>query len=353
MSTFRPRLLEAVTAGDRMGALCEFIEFWLGPRRPSFGEAEGALDGRPLPMPLRRLYGFAGRWPHREDRGTIEHVVPALSHQDSLVALHELKSVDGGKVVFLWENQGNWDCRTLPEGDDPPVWCHGDHEDEHGNWFRGERLVCESLSSFLVTFTLQELTLGSLVCLGDEGLKDHFLSVRDMELSSAVPIWLEGTYVYGSPHNYYLWGEVLVAEFWGDPFLAANHEGGIEFLCENQGSIDSITLHVFPPWSLDVQPDGSARLRYLTGRIDEGADAPAGTFDFVGLIATLTALASDDGHHERSATVTFHRRGQAGGVRARYVREGGFVTTLFHFALLRATAKDTAVERRFEVEWPL
>src|SRR4051794_39634246 len=63
MTSFRPRLLEAGTAGARMDALCEFMEFWLGPRRSSFGELARVLEERPLPMPLKRLYEFAGRWP--------------------------------------------------------------------------------------------------------------------------------------------------------------------------------------------------------------------------------------------------------------------------------------------------
>src|SRR5918998_5674690 len=91
MGTFRPRLLEAGTASARMDALCVFIEFWLGPRRSSYGESARALSERSLPMPLKRLYEFAGRWPHWEHRGSIEaFAVPAFSHQDSLVVLHRL-----------------------------------------------------------------------------------------------------------------------------------------------------------------------------------------------------------------------------------------------------------------------
>ena len=32
MSVDRPRLLNAKIPNERMEALCEFIEFWLGPR---------------------------------------------------------------------------------------------------------------------------------------------------------------------------------------------------------------------------------------------------------------------------------------------------------------------------------
>ena len=145
-----------------MAALCEFMEFWLGPRRSSYGESPQAIGEHSLPMPLKRLYEFAGRWPSLDYEGPIQYAAPALSHQDSLAALHRLKYEGDGKVNFLCENQGVWDCRTLAEGEGRlPVWCYGDQMDEHEKWFTGERLVCDSLSRFLVTFVLQELTCGS------------------------------------------------------------------------------------------------------------------------------------------------------------------------------------------------
>ena len=120
-----------------MDALCEFIEHWLGPRRPSYGESEEALASRSLPMPLKRLYQFAGRWPSvRDDQEPMQFVVPAFSHQDYLLTLPKLK-VEGDKIVFLNENQGVWDCRTLPEGEDPPVWRRGDQIDADRNLFTG------------------------------------------------------------------------------------------------------------------------------------------------------------------------------------------------------------------------
>src|SRR5438552_19191174 len=111
MDAFRPKLLGAATAGARMDALCEFIEFWLGPRQASYGESPQALAEHPLPMPLKRLYGFAGRWPSWDYEGPIRYAVPAFSHQDSLAALHDLKYEGDGKVNFLSENQAVWDCR--------------------------------------------------------------------------------------------------------------------------------------------------------------------------------------------------------------------------------------------------
>ncbi len=326
MSTFHPRLLEAVTASARMDALCDFIEFWLGPRRPPFGESAEGLDERPLPLPLRRLYEFAGRWPDRESDEPVEYTVSALSHQDSLVALDRVKFEDDGKIVFLWENQACWHCRTLTNGDDPPVWCYGDHMNEDGTWFQGERLVCDSLSRFLVTFTLQELTLGSRLYLCDEGLARRF----DAERASAVPVWSNGPYVHGSSQHYDLWGDVLVGALWGDgdPFLAANHHEGVEFLMKNQGPVIEIHLMRYGPWNLDIRSDGSAQARYQSEPIDERIEAPAGTFNFPEILAKLSSAASDEGQYERNTMVAFRRKGQRGGVRCQHLHDTALVTSL-------------------------
>lgn len=341
--------MEATTPDTCMDALCEFIEFWLGPRRPDYGESTQALSERSLPMPLKRLYEFAGRWPHWNHQGPIEYAVPALSHQDSLATLAKLKYEGDGKVVFLNENQGVWDCRTLVEGDDPPVWCYGDQIDEDKNWFTGEKLICESLSRFLATFVMQELAFGSRLYLCDEGLNTRFTTER----ISAVPVWTDGLYVHGSDYNFYLWRDVLVAEFWSDAFLAANHEGGIKFLMENQGPVSLICLMIIRPWSLDIRSDGSARIRYLEGKTDETADAPAGTFRFQEVLASLTASASNEGHWDRNAMVSFHRKGQSGGVQAKHLHNSEMVTSLFQLAFKNATERNKALERRFSTDWPL
>lgn len=349
MDPFRPKLLEAATPSARMAALCEFMEFWLGPRRSSYGESPQAIGERSLPMPLKRLYEFAGRWPSLDYEGPIQYAAPALSHQDSLAALHRLKYEGDGKVNFLCENQGVWDCRTLAEGEDPPVWCYGDQMDEHEKWFTGERLVCDSLSRFLVTFVLQELTCGSRVHLCDESLRACFEARR----GSAVPVWTDGPYVHGTRHNYFLWGGVIVGNLWGDSVFAANSQEGVEFLTENQGPINMIGLRMGRPWSLDIQSDGSARIRHLTGQIDESANAPAGAFHFLDVLAKLSAAASNVGEFGQNATVYFHRKRQSSGVRGRHLHDGDVVTSLFRLALDRATEPNKALERRFAAEWPL
>ncbi len=346
MATFRPRLLEAETAGSRMDALFAFIEFWIGPRQPGYGESPQVLSERPLPMPLRRLHQFAGRWPHRDHEGPIAYTVPAFSHQDNLMALHKLKSEGDGRIVFLGENQGNWGCLTLSEGEDPPVWCRGDQVDEEGDFIRGERLVSDSLSRFLATFVLQELTLGSRRCVGDEGLSARFASERD----AAVPIWTDGPYVNGTVQNYHLWGDLLVGEIWGDLCFAANHDLGVEFLTMNQGPVQMIGLMLGLPWRLEIRSDGSARIRYQRGQTERIAGSVSGTFDFPVLLEVLSKMASDEGHGERNPVVFFHRRGEPGMVRGKHVHDEGFVRGLFEYALGNTFWKNRALKRLWASE---
>lgn len=347
MATFHPRLMEATTPAARMDALCEFIAFWLGERQPDYGESAESLAKHPLPMPLKRLYEFAGRWPHWDRQGSSNYVVPIFSHQDNLAALGTLKYEADGKVVFLHENQDVWDCRTLASGGDPPVWCFGDHMDEGENWFRGEKLACNSLSHFLITFVLQELTLGArFILLHDEGLSTRFGAER----KSAVPVWTGGRYVHESIQNYYLWRDVLVAEIWGGYVFAANHANGIQYLTENQGPVIEIRLTMGLPWTLEIQSDGSARIEFSKGKAKESAEAPPGTFGIADLAAKLSAAVTDNGHPDRNAVVFFRRKGQSGGIRGKHLQDRKLVTSLFRLVLNRSAEAHPALEKRLIAE---
>ena len=216
--------------------------------------------------------------------------------------------------------------------------------------FRGERLVCDSLSRFLTTFVLQEITLGSRVCLCDEGLTARFESERD----STIPVWIKGPYVNSSEHHYCLWGHVLVAHPWEDCFyFGANGREGIDFLTENQGPVKMISLTVGGPWRLDIRSDGSAQLRFLEEQVDEFADAPPRTFDFRGLVDLLSAAVSDQGHYERNAIVLFHRMGQSGLVWGKNLLDRNLATAIFQEALKKATKPNKALQRLFTSEWPI
>ena len=103
---------------------------------------------------------------------------------------------------------------------------------------------------------------------------------------------------------------MLVAELGSDPFLGANHDDGVEFLTNNQGPVSLIGLTLGRPWRLDIRQDGSGHIQYSRDQIEESAEIPSGTFDFPILLATLSALSSDDGQPERNAMVFFYREMQ-------------------------------------------
>jgi hypothetical protein len=126
-----------------------FLEFWYGPRRPSYGEPERRLRELPLPYPLRRFYAFAGRWPapHPIYRGDTFYEGHGGHH---LQPLNGLKRLPRGRLSFFREYQGDWEGLTLAEGDDPPVWIKGVWGDDQ----RGTARVAASLSKFLVTHCL-------------------------------------------------------------------------------------------------------------------------------------------------------------------------------------------------------
>src|SRR5829696_7634569 len=104
----------ATSPAGLMDELEKFIVFWLGPRRPDYGEPESAILSYQLPYPLRRLYAFAGRWPPLTNRNLYgPDLWPnVFSVQDSLRPFSRLRRTEDGKVEFLDENQSCWVCAT-------------------------------------------------------------------------------------------------------------------------------------------------------------------------------------------------------------------------------------------------
>jgi hypothetical protein len=205
------------------------------------------------------------------------------------------------------------------------------------------------LSRFLVTFVLQELTLGSRLYLCDEGLDRFF----ETQMDRAIPIWTRGPYVHGGDHNFHWWGNVLVGHFVGGYWHSANSPAGIDFLTANQGPVNHIGLIVGRPWSLDIESDGSAKARYLKGPYDETAHAPPGTFDFQRLITTLSSALSETGNHEQNAMVYFRRKGQRGGVWGKHLHDSQLVRSLFQQVLSHAVEANPALNRRIAEELTL
>ena len=93
-------LMGAESASERMQILLHFIEFWLGPRRPEYGESAEKLAALRLPMPLHVLYEFAGRWPRFYPLPNYEPWNHALAHLDHLRKLDDLQFARNGRLIL-------------------------------------------------------------------------------------------------------------------------------------------------------------------------------------------------------------------------------------------------------------
>lgn len=146
-------LLRALSAQERMDCLERFLEFWYGPRQASFGVPPAELKAKTVPMPLRRLHAFAGRWPHPVH----DYIPNIVSGADHLIAWDQLIPRADGKLAFLGEYQGDWQVATLASGDDPPVWVSNVeiYRDNVGGFASDDGMLSPSLSRYLVSYVLE------------------------------------------------------------------------------------------------------------------------------------------------------------------------------------------------------
>jgi len=186
-------MTDARDAASRMGALERFLEFWYGPNRPEFGEPKDRLDASPLPYPLRRFYGSAGRQPPLRNDGNDYFYQGGSGHH--LLDLDGIELLPDGRLNFFTEYQGDWNGLTLPDAEDPPVWLKGcfEEDDVGEEDEEGERTVRvgDSLSAFLVAHCLMatlyesENHVGSAWAKTGDPLHDYLGTKR----ASASPLW--------------------------------------------------------------------------------------------------------------------------------------------------------------------
>lgn len=319
-----------------LAELEKFIVFWIGPRQEQFGEPTAVLNAYQLPEPLRRLYEFAGCWsrPSTDAEGDL----PIFSICDHLRSVDQLVWTPEGKLIFLDENQGNWTCATLSEGDDPPVWVE-DVVDLHrqGNW----RLVTESLSRFLVTFCLRELLFGSQLLLCDKLLERSFESSKD----SVIPLWTGGPNANwdGNSSFFLVHDSVLIGDIGGARWFASNHEKGIGFLNAHQGPIREVGLEIESSWSLSFRTDGSASIT-LPGQFDATALTPPGSFDFASVRDQLKSVCTDVMPRSNRWYATFSRSGQTS-CRGTGVQDARIAEALFREVLNALVSTETQFDK--------
>jgi hypothetical protein len=141
-----------------------------------------------------------------------------------------------GGSLFLQENQAVWSCETLTEGEDTPVYSDS-MAYETGS--EDMQKVCDSLSHFLTTYCLQELTFGSkhLYCVDSEVGTPQELVQKEL-----YPLWEKGIYVGKEPiHSFYVCSErLLVMSTWGDHWIAYNDEACTELINDSEHEVRRI-----------------------------------------------------------------------------------------------------------------
>jgi hypothetical protein len=215
----------------RMVALEQFLQRYLGPRRPEFGATEDELRSIEMPAPLHRFFRFAGRWPAHNPRSYANR----FCVQDTLCATREkeyaptLRLMDN-LLVFVRENQGVWVAATERAGTDPSVWIsvNCSHRDEVKKW----RQLENPLSHFLVSFVLQELMFGSEILAVAPGALAKF-EEAGVEIE---PVWTNGEYAWDIDRpSYFLADERFLVrrapeQADGDDWYGCNSSAGAELL---------------------------------------------------------------------------------------------------------------------------
>ena len=136
---------------ELMLALDRFLSIYYGDRQVEFEPNLREIAARRIPTSLKYFYSFVEKYPGK--RG-------ALTTQDVLY-LQRDKCTHKNKLLIVGENQGCWCCGTEIDGENPPVWVEDDDYGKEKFGFATWRLVCNSLSQFLVTFSLQETLFAS------------------------------------------------------------------------------------------------------------------------------------------------------------------------------------------------
>lgn len=220
--------MQLISRENTMEDLVQFVKSYVGAYPDEY---KIPLDQIPdyLPPPLKILYHEFGNFPSFQQPAEANPTLPLnnddntahlFHNQDALVYFQYLKEEDN-RVVFAWENQGNWTAETETFKEDPPVYS-----DAYLVWSEdtglGKIEICPRLSHFLATFCLRELICGSR----------HFGAIDHLELESFIPlieqgtpVWLDGTYTYpGERHSFYMVeGNRLLVTWNGVPsFIGSN-----------------------------------------------------------------------------------------------------------------------------------
>jgi uncharacterized protein (TIGR02996 family) len=162
--------------------LREFHRFWM--ESPHLDSANISDD---LPHGLSLVYRELGALFKIKSERT------PFAAQDALLPPKRLKRIKG-MVEFAWENQGNWSCRCPLQQEDPPVYSNA--ADVWDSPARGFQKVCDSLSHFLITLTLQEAVMSAPCLVAVRGT-----TPQEVLKVTGRPLWIGGQYVDSRPER--------------------------------------------------------------------------------------------------------------------------------------------------------
>lgn len=307
--------------GKRLDALEAFVEHWMGPRLPEYGATPDQLDHLQLPVPLRRLYAFCFNWPREHG---LPGGIPLLSIQNQMLLTQSTSEpqpgVPPGLLCFASENQGVTRWVTCFDGDDPPVYGLDYEEDEfyksadgevHERWFK----IADSLTDFLVGFTLYELALAN--CIWQlTPLTELFQSQPDL-LKPLV------SHVHGYPREIYLYGDDLLVTRvpqWNKPptwEMSPQDSKALAKLSQFEGTVVcagfSLVEDDMPDteprkWHVSFNRDGSGGLASARSPRYLSRDSfPVGTLSIDSIVAQIEADGQTEPADEHQTAVTVKR----------------------------------------------
>jgi hypothetical protein len=229
-------LIPDSTTDSRMTGLEQFLERYLGARRPEYGVSDNEVRSVEMPAPLQRFFRFAGRWPGPgpghdppapfANRFCIQDWLCGIVAKEYAPALQVMDD----RLVFVWENQGCWVAATERAGIDPPVWITEEcsHRETRQVW----RQLENRLSHFLVSFVLQEVMFGSELVAVAPGALEKFEAAG----LSVEPVWIRGEYAWSIDRpSYFLVGERFLLrrapdEAGGDDWYGCKDAAGADVL---------------------------------------------------------------------------------------------------------------------------
>ena len=248
---------EEFDSETRIDSLLEFIEFWMGERRPEFGTP--VTDNRELmPPSLLRIIEFAGDWPRIPD-GKL------LSNQNYLV--DSVALTDEGKIHVVFENQSVCGWVTEARQEDPSVWAKWNDSD---HW----HVVSESLTSFLIIHCLFEICSGSRLALFDSALEGALEGLESNDL--AILRGFNPDEKCADEYRFTLVEGVVIRmdSPFIDPLFAAQSARGVDLLNRYRSWPNSLRI-VANGWEYRVGSSGTFEVNFFGGAPWEHKNASA------------------------------------------------------------------------------